>query len=87
MKLRKSLLAAAVAASFAPAFAGVLPDTLMASPAQPLSVEAKANLVSRLDSLRAAAGLDSDHGYKLREQHPGVNGQGIRLGMPPARTR
>jgi Zn-dependent metalloprotease len=77
MKLRKSLLAAAVAASFAPAFAGVLPDTLMASPAQPLSVEAKANLVSRLDSLRAAAGLDSDHGYKLREQHPGVNGQRI----------
>ena len=77
MKLRKSLLAAAVAASFAPAFAGVLPDTLMASPAQPMSVEAKANLVSRLDSLRAAAGLDSEHGYKLREQHPGVNGQRI----------
>jgi Zn-dependent metalloprotease len=77
MKLRKSLLAAAVAASFAPAFAGVLPDTLMASPAQPMSVEAKANLVTRLDSLRSAAGLDSEHGYKLREQHPGVNGQRI----------
>ncbi len=77
MKLRKSLLAAAVAASFAPAFAGVLPDTLMAAPAQPMSVEAKANLVSRLDSLRSAAGLDSEHGYKLREQHPGVNGQRI----------
>ncbi|MGW8394562.1 M4 family metallopeptidase [Pseudoduganella sp. HUAS MS19] len=77
MKLRKSLLAAAVAASFAPAFAGVLPDTLMASPAQPMSVEAKANLVSRLESLRSAAGLDSEHGYKLREQHPGVNGQRI----------
>ena len=77
MKLRKSLLAAAVAASFAPAFAGVLPDTLMASPAQPMSVEAKAGLVSRLDARRAAAGLDSEHGYKLREQHPGMHGERI----------
>ena len=77
MKLRKSLLAAAVAASFAPAFAGVLPETMMAAPAQPMSLEAKANLVSRLESRRAAAGLDSEHGYKLREQHPGANGQRI----------
>ncbi|WP_035374499.1 M4 family metallopeptidase, partial [Pseudoduganella violaceinigra] len=77
MKLRKSLLAAAVAASFAPAFAGVMPDSLMAAPAQPMSLEAKTNLVSRLDARRAAAGLDSEHGYKLREQHPGVQGQRI----------
>ncbi len=77
MKLRKSLLAAAVAASFAPAFAGVLPETMMAAPAQPMSLEAKANLAARLDARRAAAGLDSEHGYKMREQHPGANGQRI----------
>ena len=77
MKLRKSLLAAAVAASFAPAFAGVLPENMMAAPAQPMSLEAKANLAARLESRRAAAGLDSEHGYKLREQHPGANGQRI----------
>ncbi len=77
MKLRKSLLAAAVAASFAPAFAGVLPDTLMAAPGQQMSIEAKANLVARLDSHRAAAGLDSEHGYKVRSQHPGVHGERI----------
>jgi len=77
MKLRKSLLAAAVAASFAPAFAGVLPENMMAAPAQPMSLEAKANLAARLESRRSAAGLDSEHGYKLREQHPGANGQRI----------
>ncbi|SFF55156.1 Zn-dependent metalloprotease [Duganella sp. CF458] len=77
MKLRKSLLAAAVAASFAPAFAGVLPDNMMAAPAQPMSLEAKANLASRLEARRSAAGLDSEHGYKMREQHPGANGHRI----------
>ncbi|WP_035374484.1 M4 family metallopeptidase, partial [Pseudoduganella violaceinigra] len=77
MKLRKSLLAAAVAASFAPAFAGVLPENLMAAPAQPMSVAAKANLAARLDARRADAGLDSEHGYKMREQHPGAHGQRI----------
>ncbi|HEY0587121.1 MAG TPA: M4 family metallopeptidase [Pseudoduganella sp.] len=77
MNLRKSLLAAAVAASFAPAFAGVLPDNMMAAPAQPMSLEAKANVAARLDARRSAAGLDSEHGYKLREQHPGANGQRI----------
>ncbi|WP_426339792.1 M4 family metallopeptidase [Pseudoduganella sp. S-14] len=77
MKLRKSLLAAAVAASFAPAFAGVLPETMMAAPAQPMSLAAKANLAARLDERRSAAGLDSEHGYKMREQHPGASGQRI----------
>ena len=78
MKLRKSLLAAAIAAlPFAPAVAGPLPDTLMAAPAQPMSVEAKAGLSARLDARRASAGLDSEHGYALRDQHPGANGQRI----------
>jgi Zn-dependent metalloprotease len=78
MKLRKSLLAAAIAAlPFAPAVAGALPEGLMAAPAQPMSADAKAHLAARLDALRAAAGLDSEHGYKLREQHPGANGQRI----------
>ncbi|WP_374581486.1 M4 family metallopeptidase [Pseudoduganella sp.] len=78
MKLRKSLLAAAIAAlPFAPAVAGPLPDALMAAPAQPMSVEAKASLSARLDARRAAAGLDSEHGYALRDQHPGANGQRI----------
>ncbi|MCE3264793.1 MAG: family peptidase [Pseudoduganella sp.] len=78
MKLRKRLLAAAIAAlPFAPAFAGALPDGLMAAPAQPMSVEAKAGLAARLDARRAAAGLDSEHGYKLRDAHPGPNGQRI----------
>jgi Zn-dependent metalloprotease len=78
MKLRKSLLAAAIAAlPFAPVVAGVLPEALMAAPAQPLSADAKASLASRLDARRAAAGLDSEHGYQLRDQHPGANGQRI----------
>ena len=78
MKLRKSLLAAAIAAlPFAPAAAGALPEGLMAAPAQPMSADAKAQLAARLDALRAAAGLDSEHGYKLREQHPGANGQRV----------
>ena len=78
MKLRKSLLAAAIAAlPFAPAFGGALPEGLMAAPAQPMSVEAKAGLAARLEARRAAAGLDSEHGYKLRDQHPGANGQRI----------
>ena len=77
MKLRKSLLAAAVAASFAPAFAGVLPDALLAAPGQQMSVEAKTNLLNRLESRRAAAGLDNEHGYKVRSAHRGEHGERI----------
>ena len=78
MKLRKSLLAAAIAAlPFAPVVAGVLPEALMAAPAQPLSADAKASLAAHLDARRAAAGLPSEHGYQLRDQHPGASGQRI----------
>jgi len=77
MELRKSLLAAAVAASIAPAFAGVLPDSLMTAPGQQMSVEAKTTLLNRLESRRAAAGLDNEHGYKVRSAHPGEHGERI----------
>jgi Zn-dependent metalloprotease len=78
MKLRKSILAAAIAAlplAYAGAQErGLLPEQMMAAPAQALSADAKAMLVDKLNSRRSAAGLDSDHGFKLKEQHPGANG-------------
>ena len=78
MKLRKSLLAAAIAAlPFAPAVAGTLPEALMSTAAQPMTADAKAGLAEKLNARRAAAGLDNDHSFAMRDQHPGQHGQRI----------
>ncbi|AXA92628.1 M4 family metallopeptidase [Massilia sp. YMA4] len=81
MNLRLSIIAAAIAAL--PALhataqtRGVLPESLMAAPAEPMNATAKANLENRLAARRAAAGLDDEHGYKITVQHPGEAGTRI----------
>ncbi|MGO4380437.1 M4 family metallopeptidase [Pseudoduganella sp. RAF19] len=78
MKLQKSILAAAIAAlPFACAFAQALPDSLMSAPGQALTDADKANILDKLNNRRGAAGLDSDHSYKITSQHPGTHGQRI----------
>ena len=81
MNLRLSIIAAAIAAL--PALhadaqtRGVLPESLMAAPVEPMNAAAKANLENRLAARRAAAGLDDEHGYKITVQHPGEAGTRI----------
>jgi len=81
MNLRLSIIAAAIAAL--PALhagaqtRGVLPESLMAAPVEPMNAAAKANLENRLAVRRAAAGLDDEHGYKITVQHPGEAGTRI----------
>ena len=81
MNLRLSIIAAAIAAL--PALhataqtRGVLPESLMAAPVEPMNATAKAALESRLAARRAAAGLDEEHGYKITVQHPGAVGTRI----------
>ncbi len=81
MNLRLSIIAAAIAAL--PALhanaqtRGVLPESLMAAPVQPMNATAKANIENRLAARRAAAGLDEEHGYKITLQHPGEAGTRI----------
>ena len=80
MNFRKSLLAAAVAAAlpFAPALAAGQPEGLFAAPAaQPLNAADKAGLVEKLNARRAAAGLDNEHSFQIRSQHPGTHGHRI----------
>lgn len=81
MNLRLSILAAAIAIlPFGGAAAqsrGILPDSLMAAPAQEMTAAARAGLENRLASRRAAAGLDEDHGFKVGRQHPGTQGTRI----------
>ena len=81
MNLRLSIIAAAIAAL--PALhadaqtRGVLPESLMAAPVEPMNAAAKASMENRLAARRAAAGLDDEHGYKITVQHPGEAGTRI----------
>jgi hypothetical protein len=73
MNLRKTLLAATVAAlplliCGQSAAAPMMGATAVQSP------QDNANLVAQLVSRRAAQGLDSRHGFKLAQQHPGAEG-------------
>jgi Zn-dependent metalloprotease len=81
MNIRLSILAAAIAilphAGASAQSRGILPESLMAAPAQEMSAAAKAGLESRLASRRAAAGLDEDHGFRIDRQHPGAQGTRI----------
>jgi len=81
MNLRLSILAATIAIlPFAGASAqsrGILPDSLMAAPAEELTAAARAGLESRLAARRAAAGLDEEHGFRVGRQHPGTQGTRI----------
>ncbi|QGZ39738.1 Zn-dependent metalloprotease [Pseudoduganella flava] len=81
MNLRMTLLAAVVAAlPYAGASAqtgAMLPESLMAAPAQEMSATVKANLENRLAARRAAAGLDEDHGFIVSKQQPGERGTRI----------
>ncbi|WP_338767058.1 M4 family metallopeptidase [Massilia sp. METH4] len=82
MNLRLSILAAAIAilpfgGGAAAQSRGMLPDSLMAGPAQELTATAKAGLENRLASRRVAAGLDEDHGFRIGRQQPGAQGTRI----------
>ena len=76
MTLRKTLLAASIAAlpfmMSAPAGAA----DLMAAPVAQ-TVQDNANLVAALGAARGKAGLDSRHGFAIGKQHPGITGTTI----------
>lgn len=74
--LKAAVLAAAIL--FAPV---VLPLAIPAAQAAPmmgpplkLDSKAQAQVVNQLVARRPAVGLDTDHGYKVMAQHPGVQG-------------
>ena len=76
MTLRKTLLAASIAAlpflMSAPAGAA----DLMAAPVAQTAQD-NANLVAALGAARGKAGLDSRHGFAIGKQHPGTTGTTI----------
>ena len=72
MKIRKTLIAAAIAVVAAQAGAA----SMMASPVA-FSAQEKARLLATLNSERGKFGLDTDHGYSIASQHPGAAGQAI----------
>ena len=77
MMLRKTLLAAAIAAlPLMMAASGAGAADLMASPVAQ-SAQDNANLVAALTAGRGKAGLDSRHGFAIGKQHPGVTGTTI----------
>ncbi|HEU4374062.1 MAG TPA: M4 family metallopeptidase, partial [Telluria sp.] len=73
MNLRKTLLAASIAAI--PLMVGGVADagTMMGAPTVQ-SQQHNASLLGQLNAQRAGHGLDSRHGFKLANQHPGVQG-------------
>jgi Zn-dependent metalloprotease len=73
MKIRKTLLAAAVSALPWIAACHAAASPLM-SPAAVQTPEATAALVATLNAQRAAQGLDADHSFVVSRQHPGVDG-------------
>jgi Zn-dependent metalloprotease len=73
MKIRKTLIAAAI--SLVAAQAGAAPS-MMASPVA-FSAQENARLLSTLNGERGKFGLDTDHGYAIAAQHPGAAGQAI----------
>ena len=78
MNLRKTLLAASIAAIpmmlMAQAQAG---NQLMAAPTVQLSPQETSGLVAKLSAKRAALGLNADNGFAVAPAHPGVNGTKI----------
>jgi Zn-dependent metalloprotease len=72
MKIRKTLIATAIALAVGQTGAA----SLMASPVA-FSAQDQARLVSTLNSERSKHGLDADHGFSIASQHPGAHGQAI----------
>ncbi|SFV06223.1 M4 family metallopeptidase [Pseudoduganella namucuonensis] len=73
MAIRKTLIAAAIAATVATA---VQAAPVMGGPAA-FSPQEKARLVSTLNGERGKHGLDADHGFAIASQHPGARGTAI----------
>ncbi|HAT32022.1 MAG TPA: bacillolysin family protein [Janthinobacterium sp.] len=76
MNLRKTLLAASIAALPMMVTAQAA-NQLMAAPVSQLSPQENAGLVAKLSAHGAALGLDADHGFVIANQHPGVTGTKI----------
>ena len=77
MNFRKTILAASIAV--VPMFmanVAIAAGPMMAAPVQANSQE-NASLVAKLATTRAAHGLDQNHGFAIRAQHPGVVGEKI----------
>jgi len=72
MKIRKTLIAAAITLVATQAGAA----SMMASPVA-FSAQEKARLLATLNGERGKFGLDTDHGYSIASQHPGASGQAI----------
>ncbi|MTW12297.1 M4 family peptidase [Pseudoduganella eburnea] len=72
MKIRKTLIATAIALIAAQASA----TSTMSGPVS-FSAQEKARLISTLNGERGKFGLDTDHGYAIASQHPGAAGQAI----------
>jgi Zn-dependent metalloprotease len=76
MKMRKTLLAASLAALPLMVCGQAAAAPLMSAPVVQSS-QAKAALVSQLAAQRAARGLDSSHGFVITAQHPGAQGMQV----------
>ena len=78
MRVYPTLLASALATVFASAVGALFASGAAAAPmmSAPKAVSAQANaaLVGRLAAGRGARGLDSNHGFAITRQHPGVQG-------------
>jgi len=74
MKIRKSMLAAYLAAASVPALCA---QPLMAPPFAKASAQQNAALVAALRAPHVNEGLDADHGYVLAKEHPGPSGTRI----------
>jgi Zn-dependent metalloprotease len=76
MNLRKTLIAASIAALPLMMTTEAAAGPMMAAPVAQSPQEA-ASLMAKLAATRAAHGLDSDHGFAVESQHPGVIGTKI----------
>jgi len=77
MNLRKTLIAASIAAlPMMMCVEAIAAGPMMAAPAAQ-SPQDTAALLTKLGATRAQHGLDSDHGFAVASQHPGVTGTKI----------
>ena len=76
MNFRKTLLAASIAAIPLMFCGAASAGNMMGAPAAQ-SQQDNASLIGQLNAQRGGHGLDSRHGFKLANQHPGVQGTTI----------
>jgi Zn-dependent metalloprotease len=78
MNLRKTLLAASIAAAV-PMVANAAPIStqMMAPPVSLASPQESASLVAKLATRDSSKGLSAEHSFKVASQHPGENGTKI----------